>query len=138
MPLPLALGLVGAGAGAGILGGMLGGDQEQNTYRRDIQNTKKIAKISADQTTVSPQISDQLDYSPQIQIGSPSGSIASKKQQQQSPTQETSPTLTTPITQKDDLKTGDQSPSQGTDMTKMLAIGGALAGATYIVNEKVN
>ena len=127
-----------ASGGAGVLGSMFAGDTNQNQRREEYQISKKISRTSSEQTTVSPQISSQMDYSPQIQIGSAGGSIASKKQQQQDPTQETSPSQPIVIRQESSKETGDQGQSSGTDMTKMLLIGGALAGATYIVNEKVN
>lgn len=135
MVAPLVAGAIAGGSG--LAGALFGGDKEQEQNRYDTQISKKISRTSSEQTTVSPQISDQLSYNPQIQIGS-TGGISSKKQQQQEPTQETSPSQPVVIRQESSKETGDQGQSQGTDMTKMLAIGGALAGATYIVNKKVN
>ena len=108
---------------------------EQNRY--DTQISKKETITNTDQTTISPQISRQVDYSPQIQIDSPDSSIASKKQQSQTPTQETSPSQPIVVDVPTNQETGDQGSTtdQGGGIKKVLIIGSVVAGGAYVLKE---
>lgn len=99
--------------------------------------SKKEATISADQTTYSPQVSRQMDYSPIIQLDSPQATATPKKEQSMDPTQKTTPTQYIPTRQSGTQETGEKDQGTGTNLSKMLLIGGALAGATLIGLEYV-
>jgi hypothetical protein len=137
MVAPIVL-AAGAAGGAGVLGAAMGGSNsktEQNRYDTQVSRKKTVTK--SEQTTISPQVSRQIDYSPQIQIDSPDSSIASKKQQSQTPTQETSPSQPISITVPTDQETGDQGSTtdQGGDIKKVLIIGSVVAGGAWVLRE---
>ena len=134
------LSALGGGLASGYtLRDLFGGGEDSTSHKinKEKLKSKKEATISADQTTYSPQVSRQMDYSPIIQLDSPQASATPKKEQSMDPTQKTTPTQYIPTRQSGEQETGEKDQGTGTNLSKMILIGGALAGATLIGHEYV-
>jgi len=140
MVLPLALGLVGAGAGSAVLGSTLGGGSgkkisNQNSYSTQVSKKESITDQS--QFTFSPQTTSNKSFNPQINLGSDS-TLAKKDRTSATPSQEVSPTASV-ATKQTSRKSAEQTQSatQSGGMKKLL-VAGLVAGGGYLALQYID
>jgi len=139
MVLPLALGLVGAGAGAGILGSAFGGGTKNTTSQDSYisETSKKTSITDQSQFTFSPQTTNTSSFNPQINLGSRSN-LSKKEATTSTPAQEVTPTASVATTQRSRQSADpEMSSSQSTGMKKLL-LAGLVAGGGYLALQYID